>query len=424
MNSRTHILGKLLVGGTITTLLSAVLILYRFTEIPPMMALDEQEFAILAMSLEGNPYIVYSPLATGHTTIYFYTILASMQLFGFDTFGLRLPAAMSAIAAAALMFGILSILFGYSRRRAWFLVAATTGIFITSRWFITFSRFAFEATFLLMFELGSVLAILLYGKKGQWRYLILSAICAGLAFHSYTPGRIFWVVPASYILYKTVKKHGFSGLKKHLKPIVVFLGIVGVLALPLLAYLATNTDTRIYQQFFITNEQLTIGTRLAWLIENIGKTLGMFAFVGDINGIHNYPGKPALNPLIGLLSLVGLIRMIRGITHARNVLFLTYTAVSLIPTILTYPWENPHMLRTFTLLPAIAYAAGMGIELMFIRINSYYRYGLAIVMTLLILGSSLYEIRTYFVHQASVFPDIFIHSIRFEDYRNPKPPSM
>ncbi|PIX72551.1 hypothetical protein COZ39_02770, partial [Candidatus Roizmanbacteria bacterium CG_4_10_14_3_um_filter_33_21] len=85
-------------------ILSSFLIFYQFTFIPKYLTFDEIEFTKLALSLSGKPYTPYSALATGHSTLYFYTLLFSLKTFGINVFALRLPAA---------IFGIFSVILFY-----------------------------------------------------------------------------------------------------------------------------------------------------------------------------------------------------------------------------------------------------------------------------------------------------------------------
>jgi general stress protein CsbA len=99
-----------------------------------------------------------------------------------------------------------------------------------------------------------------------------------------------------------------------------------------------------------------------------------------------------------------------------NLFFLGYYLLSLIPTIFTYPWENPNMLRTFTVIPSLIFFVGKSIVFLLKRFK-YNKY-VTIFLTILIIGSAAYELRTYFVFQAAVFKDVFINSMDFEYYRN------
>ena len=142
----------------ILTIISLFLVFYRFAYIPKYLAFDEVEFAKLALSLENKPYIAYSSLATGHSTLYFYILLASLKIFGINVFALRFPAAIFGILSVTIFYLIMKKVFKQWNNEAikqWFPFFLTL-ILLSSRWFLNFSRFSFEATFLLFLELVSI----------------------------------------------------------------------------------------------------------------------------------------------------------------------------------------------------------------------------------------------------------------------------
>ena len=129
---------------------------------------------------------------------------------------------------------------------------------------------------------------------------------------------------------------------------------------------------------------------------------------GDVNGRHNYPNKPALNLILGFFFLFGLILALKQIKNKYNQFFLLWFLISLAPTLFTYPWENPNMLRTFTVLPSVVYFIGLSLQFIS-NIGMVKKYVpqkvLLIAIILLFSVSTVYELRTYFVHQKTVFEE-------------------
>ena len=78
-------------------LIAGGIIFYQFPNLPKQLALDEVEFAKLALSLDGKPFSPYNTMATGHSTLYFYVILLSLKLFGVTSFALRLPSVIAGV---------------------------------------------------------------------------------------------------------------------------------------------------------------------------------------------------------------------------------------------------------------------------------------------------------------------------------------
>lgn len=396
------------------TIISSFLIFYRFTDIPKYLSFDEVEFTKLALSLDNKPYIPYSQLATGHSTLYFYILLASLKTFGINTFALRFPAAIFGILGVIIFYLITKKVFQQFDNltmKQWFPFFLSL-ILLSSHWFLNFSRFSFEATFLLFLELVSI--YFLISKKS----LFISGLFAGLAFLSYTPGRIFFLLPIGYLF--LTKKSAFvkttadkQSSNETIKRLLLFLIPFVIIITPLTNYLINNNDTRVDQQFFLKNNEMPIQEKLTGLWHNISSTALMFNVKGDVNGRHNYPNKPALNPILGLLFIIGLITTMKQLNNDNNKLFLFYFFISIFPALMTYPWENPNMLRTFTVLPSIIYFIGQGIIILcaivhkIVKNKGTLKYLILTIFYLILVFSCLYELRTYFKYQSVVFSQSF-----------------
>jgi 4-amino-4-deoxy-L-arabinose transferase-like glycosyltransferase len=414
--SSSHIVGALIVA-----LISAVVIFVKFNQIPAHLTWDEVEFARLAVSLGERGYTPYSEYATGHATPYFYIILASFKLFGLHEGALRFPAALFGVLASVALYFILRLVFergsltfaipGRKRHVEIETALLLTVIFITMRWYFGFARFSFEATLVLLLELVSLYGILNFirqPKKTMW--LILSALFAGLAFNSYQPGRFFAVVPVlALFLHKDTRSW---------KNLLIFGGVFGILITPLSVYLSQHPDIRVKQQLYLQDETRTAMEKFGFFLDNVWRNTKLFFIEGDASGRHNYPFKAALNPILGILSLVGFVQALRTFRKPITLLFLLYFAIAMGPTLLTYPHENPNMLRTVTVIPAIIYFVGLGIaglaELAHKLdkkrlIGAYF----GTILLLLITVSSILELRTYFVFQRAIFDQAFEVTDRF-----------
>jgi len=138
-----------------------------------------------------------------------------------------------------------------------------------------------------------------------------------------------------------------------------------------------------------------------------------------MNGRHNYPGKPALNPLIGILFVVGLILALKDFKQFNNQFFIGFFLVALIPTLFTYPWENPNMLRTYSAIPSVIYFMGLSIDYFFglLGKRSFSPRLPIILIIVFITFSSLYELRTYFIYQKIVSPTSFEIGMKLSDLK-------
>src|SRR3990167_3758916 len=239
----------------ILLLVSIIIIFFQFNKVPKKLSWDEVEFTRLALSLDGKTYTPYSQLATGHSTLYFYIILAAIKIFGLNNFALRFPSALFGVINVLIFYFICRIIFTkityfpkhFLRQRIPILNFSLISlipfflslILISSSWYFNFARFSFEATFLLFLEQTSIYflfkffmfsrviptlslskgrnlategSVIRFGTsnvpsldfsvsralgilRNDMLFLILSAIFSGLSFLSYYPGRIFFLLP-------------------------------------------------------------------------------------------------------------------------------------------------------------------------------------------------------------------------------------
>ena len=394
-------------------LIASTLIFYKFPNLPKHLAFDEVEFSRLALSLKNKHYIPYSPLATGHSTLYFYIILFSFNIFGITNFALRFPSAVFGVLSVLIFYLIMENVFQQLSNRTMkqYLPFIFSLILLSSRWFFNFARFSFEVTFLLFLELTSIYFFLKANAKKSSIYLIASGIFTGLAFLSYTPGRIFFLLPLSFLVFQLVNPLTRKQFNKLIiKQLLYFLIPFLIIITPLTLYLFNHVDTRVNQELFLMNHEMPVSQKITGLWSNISSISLMFDIKGDMNGRHNYPGKPALNPILGILFIAGLVITVKNWKNPINLFSLFYFLLSILPALMTYPWENPNMLRTYTVLPSVVFFIGSAIynldkvlsKLLFNK-NKLVIYFLLFVILL----SSFYELRTYFKYQTMVFGGAF-----------------
>ena len=372
----------------VTLLLLAILIIFgQFNQIPANIDRDEVAFIRLSKSLTDKPYVMHSPLETGHSTLYFYILAGSFRLFGDNLLALRLPAAIFGVINGLLIYLIFSYLF---KKDLGFILVL---VFITLRWQFNFARFSYEATFLLFLELISLYCLVITIKTRTKLSALLTGVFAGFAFHSYTPGRIFFIIPL-IVLFLDKKNRG-----------LIRYYLLGSMALiiPLVLNLLQHPESRIASEFLFGSNNLDLIGKIIAFFENFIKNIGMLFINGDMNGRHNYPGKPALNPILSVMFLIGILFAIKDKKNIFNRIFLIYFVCSLLPTLFTLPSGNPNMLRTYTMIPSVVYFVGITLSVIARTPLRGGRSNLVkLILLMAILSSSLYELRTYFKFQKEV----------------------
>ncbi len=392
-----------IIYAAVALITSIFIIFWQFPEIPKNLDFDEVEFARLALDLEGKPYTPYHPYATGHTTLYYYLLLFSFKIFGVNNFALRFPSAFFGVLSVLAFFLLIKSLKLPSRLSDKLLLFAPVFL-ATQRWFFNFARFGYEATFLLLLELLSLAFLFRYINKSKKKALFLSGVFTGLTYNSYAAGRIFFLLPAIILALHLYKKRKVKDLYLWITPLFL-------LTLPLnLYFLTQGTEIRAKQQIFFLDPNLNLQEKMNFLYQNIKNYILMFFYKGDINGRHNYPGKPALSFIQIPLLLAGLLFAFKNrkkISQAL-LLFLLWSIFSLFPPLLTYPWENPNMLRTFTLTPTLSFLFSLSIFFISDYIAKKNPKNIWFIFVAIALFNLVYELRTYFVFQKQVFKYAFI----------------
>jgi hypothetical protein len=108
---------------------------------------------------------------------------------------------------------------------------------------------------------------------------------------------------------------------------------------------------------------------------------------------------------------IGLILAIRSWKNLTNQVFILYFGISLFPTLLTLPWENPNMLRTCTVIPSIIYFSVLSLKFIKEKVIQYFQsvpviYVYLFIMMLVML-SALYDLRTYHKYHSMIVYQTF-----------------
>lgn len=399
----------------IILLLAFAVIFFRHNQIPAHLTFDEVEFARLTVLLSTQPYTPYTEFATGHSTLYFYLILASFKIFGLNEFALRLPSALFGLGTSLMFLAVMNVIFKKSsihisipRTKISFQVSYALLLsicFVLMRWFFGFARFSFEGTAVLFFELISLYGLVRYiPKPHALRWLVMSAIGAGLAYNSYQPGRFFFIIPLIMLI--------VTPAIRSVRSVVIFLALFGVLIAPLTLHLYQHPDVRVKQQLYFQDQNLTLQRKGEFFADNVWRNTKLFFTEGDASGRHNYPFKPALPLPLALLATVGVIISLQSWRKPMNMIFLLYAGIAMGPTLLTYPHENPNMLRTITVLPSLVYFIGISVREMSRRFASRVPV-IGLILVAVILLSNASDLRTYFIFQKQIFPQAFEVTDRF-----------
>lgn len=408
---------------------SSIFLLYRFNSHPMALALDELEFAKIALMLDYTKLSAFVPWSTGHGTLYFYIINVLFKLFGMSNMVLRLPALLSAYFVIFLIYQNLKML-GASRN-----LAFLAGVLLASeRVFFQFGRFAFEGTFLIALEMMSLYFLFRFNQSKKMSNLLLSSVFAGLCFYSYTPGRFWILVPVTYLFLKT-SKNKINSLRKGLLYLIVFFVVI----IPFVYENYRVGDERVRMLAITSQTELNVTQKLALFGVNVGKVTSMWFAMGDTNGRHNYVGKAIFNRLYMVIFLVGIATLLRKKLNLADIMMLAIFFTGLAPTLMVLPSENPNYLRILPAMVGAIWILVVGFDTLIKIFNKIVRKYLsqlrgeidiqkirltsrAILILLIIIGS-IWNVRTYFYFQNTQFRQGFELRVELRNFRTrPLPP--
>ncbi|HYS78813.1 MAG TPA: glycosyltransferase family 39 protein [Candidatus Dormibacteraeota bacterium] len=251
------------------------------------------------------------------------------------------------------------------------------GLLAVSFWHVLLSRSGFRAVLLPCLLVHSA-ALLVEGLRGggRWRPA-LGGVLFGLGLHVYPSVRFAPLFLPAYVL--SERRAAAAGSRKAVRALLLFAGTAFAVAAPMLLHYIHHPEHFTYPRRVLSVFSPKVATRdvPAYLERNLGRTLLMFHLRGDENWRHNLSGAPMLDPLTGILFLLGLVLVFRKEPAAAErgardgggdwtrppaptaALLVGWLLVMLLPNILSVEGV-PHGLRSCGVLPAVALLGGIG----------------------------------------------------------------
>jgi 4-amino-4-deoxy-L-arabinose transferase-like glycosyltransferase len=343
------------------TALAGLFRLHRLDAIPPGLFGDEAADALPAVAIERGealPVYIEEPIKwTSREPMYHYMMAAVFALFGPTVTTLRLTSALIGIATVALFFWLCRAYFG-----AHFALFAAA-LLACCRWHVTASRIGLRAVLVPLWIVLTLLALTAVRRTQGWRAALALGAVIGAGLYTYPA---YWIVPPALALLVAV---GVAGRGR--AQVIQALRLGGVVALaalvtaaPLILYAIDKPD-----YFFARAERTAMAEGQASepfsLSDNLQRVLFMLHLRGDENPRHNIPGRPLLDPLMGIFFAVGLWHLARSRPSDRNhvlvsTALLAFWLLPLLPSALTD--SAPHALRVLGAVPAVCVIAACGLD--------------------------------------------------------------
>jgi 4-amino-4-deoxy-L-arabinose transferase-like glycosyltransferase len=448
------------------TLLAGFLRFYRLTEIPPGLHYDEAFKGTTARAmLEGAPLQIFFRSNMGEEPAAMYLAMAALRVAGQEPWVVRLPSAILGTLTIPLAWWLgreLVRLARLHRPGLWRWAAhpapggaegriqpehrglaeqlvglGTATVLAILYWHLNFSRLGMEPILVPFFVTLAFAALargLNGGYRGRPRLLAfgLAGLAMGGSLYTYKAGYFVPVLAVLFVAYAAIVERGF--LRRHGRGLLVASLVALLVALPIGIYFATHPADFLLRPTSVAltyagqpgGPQGQEALQDSWLADNVLRVLGMFFVHGDENPRSNLPGRPALDPFLALLFLVGLGRSLAGFRRPALALLPIWLGVMIVPTVITE--YAPHFPRAIGATPAVALLCSLGGWTLWQGVSRLARRWLtvsfALVLALGLVFSGALTARDYF-HIWAQSPDLFyahdVGLVEIADYVNTIP---
>ena len=393
-----RLLLTLATGGIAVALVLSVVFLrfLRLNELPAGVAFDEGTDGITALRvLQGEHAVFYPELGGGHET-YVYVTALSVSFLGRTPLAIHLPSALVSAGTVFSVFWLGRLLFGRDesgRATPWrglLVGGAGAGLLAVSIGQTVIGRTAFRGNFLPVL-LCLCLALLWWGwpltewQRGRhgeaWRRIALAGACAGLMFYTYIPARfapflfLFYglsFLPSYLVVVRqnggaAFRLSGFAAalnrVRVELPWIATFAGSAALVAAPFLIYFILHPE-----YFFLRSSSLSVfqpdlsrGEQLGLFLANAWEHLSVLGLRGDPNWLHNFGGRPLLNPWEAFFFWLGVgMAVWRWQRRPAYRLLLLWAGVMFLPAMLARGSAVPNTMRLIGATPAIYLLVAVG----------------------------------------------------------------
>lgn len=361
---------------------------------------DEADVALISRRMVEDP--TFRPVFIEVMPGYHGYLIAQV----FEWFGESVTAVRSVTAA----FGVATIYAGYFAGRELF--GRSGGLLLAfliafSRWSLTLSRIAMHNVTVPFFALMMLALMLRAYRRRSTLDFVLAGLFAGggLIFYSAMSASVAALALFAFII-------AFRNRKRFLWAVPRFAaGFIAAMIVfaPLGKFVLTEGDTYFARNRItaVWSDAANLGDDTWWdaTQDNVVTYGSMTHYRGDPNGRHNLPNAPMFPPVVAGLVVLGLAAAAFRVSRTVGALALTWVPLSLIPGVLSLPWESPNSLRAVAAQPIGLVLATTAVAAVFpvVASSKRLRWAFLALAAVGLGGTAYYEVDTYFGKQADDF---------------------
>lgn len=307
-----------------------------------MLHFDEAHNGIDALSLLHSPRLTpFFPGNFGRESGWFYCLAPFLAIFGASPFALRLASSMTGILTLAALYRLGREVLGRGGA-TW-----ATAVLAILYWHVHLSHLSLRAILLPLIGALAFASLLRARRTNALSQWIVGGLELGLLAYTYYPARL-WIIYALVLLVWWALQD-----REKRRNILAAVVIAVLFSLPLLLY--TNAHP---QESF--NRPSAVGV---FDLDGIRHNLYLWAEAwfhqGDLYAEFNLPGRPILDPYLGVLFVVGMVSLPFVVKRRWHSLWLIgWAFLAVLPSILSD--QAPNFLRAIGLTLPVALVAGAG----------------------------------------------------------------
>jgi Dolichyl-phosphate-mannose-protein mannosyltransferase len=284
---------------------AAAVRLYRLGDFPLGANVDEIFTLNDSLSLLEKPFDPFgqTPLISEGwmeiPNLYLYFNLLILKVAGVSYWSMKLLSVIPGVIACGGIFLVSQLVF--ERRVAFW----STLLFAFAHWPIRLSRYGWVVSFIIMMFAIAIWLLLLALREGRPLLAYCSGIAIGLCMYSYVGSLTcllallaFLVLEGAYLRDRSILKQG-----------IAFATGAATVGFPLFCYYVLKPAA-----FWVRARELSVFSTqhpLLVIFDNVWHHALMFHAIGGRFARDNFPGLPALDPITGILLIIGLIILIR-----------------------------------------------------------------------------------------------------------------
>ena len=386
--------------STVIILLAGCLRLWQISSAPLGLNYDEAVNGLVSSKILNGEHPELLSLDDGREPLHFYLTAISLSLLGNTPGALRLPYVMCSLTLVGFVGLLGKELFDSKIGLLTALLCAFTV------WPMYLGRYGTRSVvFAMMIAMALYFAVRASGRKNLSLWII-AGLCFGVSHYTYTVN--LFVIPAIILILVGMVLWYRNEIFSNWRGILFMTSVTVIVAIPILLYrsdLLTQSFSRPRSlSVFYEGQGLSDLLRTIWI--QAALVMRMFFIRGDVNPLHNIPGRPIFDLAMTVPLLWGFIRSISGRYRSRGVLMCAWICVFLLPTFMSK--SAPHFLRSVGVLPVLFIVPALGLRSMYNWIKRITDRFIGVVLVSGLLGISIiFSVRDFIIGDFLNEPYVF-----------------